>query len=159
MYQVQEAIYNGKNAMLAIAGRPPRHPWQQLQSTMSLPKRLLEGFSQGQYFDRENWLISTKTKPRIATPLIKQIQSYFTALPTGQQNPISFSPDLMRLKHVETISTFDHLDPIVAAGKKLGVISAATVLLEASINRKKGTAADAQTPCPKRKSWTKTSGK
>jgi len=43
----------------------------------------------------------------------------------------------MRLTHLEMISTLNHPSPIVQAGKKAGVISAATVLLESSISRKK----------------------
>lgn len=43
----------------------------------------------------------------------------------------------MRLTHLEMISTLIHPSPIVQAGKKAGVISAATVLLESSISRKK----------------------
>ncbi|KAF2230138.1 hypothetical protein EV356DRAFT_536694 [Viridothelium virens] len=84
--------------------------------------------------------------PGIATPLIRTIQSLQTEIPRGQHNPNSFSSDQMRLKQIETVSTATHPDPIVAAGKKMGVISAATVLLESSIQRKRSKAAQDSTP-------------
>jgi len=67
-------------------------------------------------------------------------QCGYTEVPEGHQNLISRSSDLMRLTHLEMVSTLDHASPMVQAGKKAAVISAATVLLESSISRKKAAA-------------------
>ncbi|KAL8946052.1 MAG: hypothetical protein Q9222_007498 [Ikaeria aurantiellina] len=47
----------------------------------------------------------------------------------------SWSDDLMRLVHLETVSTFEHPSPAVQAGKRAAVMSAATALLKARISR------------------------
>jgi SAM-dependent methyltransferase len=94
-----------------------------------------------------NYVIAEKVSrgllPGIATPLIRTIQSLQIELLPGQQNIESRSNDMMRIRHLETISTAHHSDPQVAVGKKFGVISAASVLLESSINRNKAAAESA----------------
>lgn len=42
----------------------------------------------------------------------------------------------MRLVHLETVSTYNHPSPAVAAGKKAAIMSAATALLKARLHRK-----------------------
>lgn len=66
-------------------------------------------------------------------------------IPNGYLNPISFSSDLMRITQVQTVSTVNHPSPEVAAIKKIGILQAAVVLLEASLSRRKGIVADLQT--------------
>ncbi|KAL8939218.1 MAG: hypothetical protein Q9211_002841 [Gyalolechia sp. 1 TL-2023] len=61
-------------------------------------------------------------------------------LADGQNNPISWSDDLMRLVHLQTVSTLNHPSPAVELGKKAAVMSAATALLKARISRKQGEA-------------------
>ncbi|KAI9694168.1 MAG: hypothetical protein M1822_003439 [Bathelium mastoideum] len=75
--------------------------------------------------------------PGIAVPLARTIHSMQMEIRPGQQNIDSRSTDLMRIRYLETVSTADHADPQIAVGKKFAVISAATVLLESSINRNK----------------------
>ncbi|KAL8937919.1 MAG: hypothetical protein Q9216_004181 [Gyalolechia sp. 2 TL-2023] len=83
--------------------------------------------------------------PGIATPLVKTILAMKANLADGQKNPISWSDDLMRLVHLETVSTLNHPSPAVEAGKKVAVMSAATALLKARIHRKQ-TALDSLSP-------------
>ena len=45
----------------------------------------------------------------------------------------------MRITQLETISSLNHPSPAVAASKKLGILSAAVALLEASASRRKAT--------------------
>ncbi|KAL8671978.1 MAG: hypothetical protein Q9168_003545 [Polycauliona sp. 1 TL-2023] len=72
----------------------------------------------------------------IAGPLVKSILSVPVAVPTGLQNIVSWTGNLMRLLHLETISTFDHPSPTVEAVKKYIIKSASTALLGHSINRR-----------------------
>ncbi|KAI4220859.1 MAG: hypothetical protein L6R36_007312 [Xanthoria steineri] len=74
--------------------------------------------------------------PGIAGPLVKTILSVPVTVPQGQQNIVSWSRDLMRLVHLETVSTCNHPSPAVAAGKKAAIMSAATALLKARVHRK-----------------------
>ncbi|KAL8727029.1 MAG: hypothetical protein Q9166_006327 [cf. Caloplaca sp. 2 TL-2023] len=74
--------------------------------------------------------------PGIAGPLVKAIVSLPATLADGQKNPISWSEDLMRLIHLQTVSTLDHPSSAVEEGKKAAVMSAATALLMARISRK-----------------------
>ncbi|KAL8682521.1 MAG: hypothetical protein Q9186_001468 [Xanthomendoza sp. 1 TL-2023] len=87
-----------------------------------------------------NYVIAEKMDrgllPGIAGPLVKSIVSIPATLADGQKNPISWSEDLMRLIHLETVSTLNHPSPVVEAGKKAAVMSAATALLMARISRK-----------------------
>ncbi|KAL9002006.1 MAG: hypothetical protein Q9188_005046 [Gyalolechia gomerana] len=87
-----------------------------------------------------NYVIAEKIDrgllPGIATPLVRTILSMKAALADGQKNPISWSDDLMRLVHLETVSTLNHPSSAVGLGKKTAVISAATALLKARISRK-----------------------
>lgn len=85
--------------------------------------------------------------------------SYSFEIQIGHENPISRSSDLMRLTYLEMVPTLNHPSPMVQAGKKAGVISATTVLLESSISRKKAAAlsfsastVDAQMLCKEIKS-------
>ncbi|KAI9710158.1 MAG: hypothetical protein M1820_002960 [Bogoriella megaspora] len=86
-----------------------------------------------------NYIIAEKVArgliPGIAVPLARTITSLQTEVLPGQQNVDSRSTNLMRIKHLETVSTADHPDPRIAVETKLAIISAATVLLESSINR------------------------
>ncbi|KAL8837307.1 MAG: hypothetical protein Q9170_002564 [Blastenia crenularia] len=92
-----------------------------------------------------NYVIAEKIDrgllPGIATPLLKTILSLKAPLADGQTNPISWSDDLMRLVHLETVSTLNHPSPAVEAGKKAAVMSAATALLKARIFRKENASA------------------
>ena len=45
--QDQEGICSGKNVMLVTVGLALKQQWQQLRSIILLPRKLLEGFSQG----------------------------------------------------------------------------------------------------------------
>ncbi|MCJ1312095.1 hypothetical protein MMC25_005769 [Agyrium rufum] len=96
-----------------------------------------------------NYVIAEKSArgllPGIATPLSRTIQSLQIQIPPGQQNPVSWSSDLMRIQHLQTVSTAQHPDPLVAYAKKFAVISAASVLLEASIGRKQAELANGST--------------
>jgi len=95
----------------------------------------------------------------VATPLLKTIMSYSVEIPIGHENPISRNSDLMRLTHLEMVPTLNHPSPMVQAGKKAGMISAATVLLKSSISHKRAAAlsfsastVDAQMLCKEIKS-------
>ena len=79
---------------------------------------------------------------RIATPLTKTIMSYTTLIPDGLFNSISRSPELMRITHLDTIPSLNHPSSAVAALKKQGILSAAVVLLEATIVRRKAMMTD-----------------
>ncbi|KAI4253280.1 MAG: hypothetical protein LQ352_003777 [Teloschistes flavicans] len=89
-----------------------------------------------------NYVVAEKVDrgllPGIAGPLVKSILSLPATIPEGYQNPISWSKDLMRLIHLETVSTLDHPFPAVGAGKKMAIMSSANVLLMARISRKSG---------------------
>lgn len=89
-----------------------------------------------------NYVIAEKVDrgllPGIATPLLRTILSLKATLAKDQKNPISWSDDLMRLVHLETVSTLHHASPLVEVGKKAAVMSAATALLKARIFRKQG---------------------
>ena len=66
-------------------------------------------------------------------------------IPDGQLNPISRSTDLMRITQLETISTYNHNSPVVAAGKKPLVLSTAAAFLQAGALRRKQIIADPST--------------
>ncbi|KAL9582653.1 MAG: hypothetical protein Q9212_003175 [Teloschistes hypoglaucus] len=89
-----------------------------------------------------NYVIAEKVDrgllPGIAAPLVKSILSLPATIPEGYQNPVSWSKELMRLIHLETISTLHHPSPAVEAGKKMAVKSSAIALLTARISRKSG---------------------
>ncbi|KAL9045095.1 MAG: hypothetical protein Q9214_001821 [Letrouitia sp. 1 TL-2023] len=87
-----------------------------------------------------NYVIQEKADrgllPGFAGPLVKAILSQEAPLADGQRNPISWSRDLMRLQHLETVSTLSHPSPVVEAGKRIQLIAAATALLKARLVRK-----------------------
>ncbi|KAL8960810.1 MAG: hypothetical protein Q9193_002544 [Seirophora villosa] len=74
--------------------------------------------------------------PNIAGPLVKTILSMQVMVPDGQQNILTRNRDLMRLIHLETVSTFKHPSSTVKAGKKAAATSAAVAFLKARIHRK-----------------------
>ncbi|KAL8776839.1 MAG: hypothetical protein Q9194_002904 [Teloschistes cf. exilis] len=76
--------------------------------------------------------------PGIAAPLVKSILSLPASIPEGYQNPVSWSKEMMRLIHLETVSTLDHPSPAVEADKKMVVMTVAIFLLTSRINRKSG---------------------
>ena len=53
----------------------------------------------------------------------------------GHIAPLCWTGDLMRVLHLDTFSTMDHASPIVQAGKKLGIRTAAVQLLQAGLSR------------------------
>ena len=73
---------------------------------------------------------------RIATPLVKALQSGSIPVPTGNLSPVSWSGDLLRILHLDTFSTMDHPSPIVQAGKKQGIKTTAIQLLQAGMSRR-----------------------
>ncbi|KAL9598534.1 MAG: hypothetical protein Q9219_004436 [cf. Caloplaca sp. 3 TL-2023] len=87
-----------------------------------------------------NYVIAEKIDrglhPGIAAPLVKAIVSSSAPLADGQHNTITWSPSLMRLTHLETISTLGHPSPAVQAAKDAVVMSAAKALLQARMTRK-----------------------
>ncbi|KAL9610246.1 MAG: hypothetical protein Q9167_005042 [Letrouitia subvulpina] len=87
-----------------------------------------------------NYVIQEKVDrgllPGFAGPLVKTILSHEAPLADGQQNPISWSRNLMRLQHLETLSTLNHPSPTVEAGKRTQVITVGTALLKARLARK-----------------------
>ncbi|MCJ1263855.1 hypothetical protein MMC22_003725 [Lobaria immixta] len=97
-----------------------------------------------------NYVISEKIarglSPGIATSLLKMIQSYSTPIPDGQLNPISQSPQLIRITQLETVSTYNHNSPLVAAGKKPLILSVVAELLGAGLVRRKAAIGDSSTP-------------
>ena len=84
----------------------------------------------------------------ITMPLVKTIQSFSTPIPAGQVSPICWTGDLMRILHLETISTMNHPSPVVQAGKTHAIKSTALALLQAGISRKDFRAAQTQSPSP-----------
>ncbi|KAI4262734.1 MAG: hypothetical protein L6R42_002093 [Xanthoria sp. 1 TBL-2021] len=87
--------------------------------------------------------------PSIAGPLVKTILSVPVTVPDGQQNIVSWSKNLMRLIHLETVSTFNHPSPAVEMGKKAATMSVATALLKARLHRKSTEAQDSLEPDPR----------
>ncbi|KAL8686241.1 MAG: hypothetical protein Q9218_007247, partial [Villophora microphyllina] len=80
----------------------------------------------------------------VVTPLIKAIMAFSMDVPEGRHNPISRSSDLMRITHIETISTLHHPSPVVQASKQLVAVTAAIMLLESIVARKRVAAKDPQ---------------
>ena len=57
---------------------------------------------------------------------------------------ISWTGDLVRVIHLETISTMDHPSRAVEAGKKQGIMGVAVALLQAGVSRRQMLVAEAQ---------------
>lgn len=70
------------------------------------------------------------------------LQSYSTPLPAWQLNSISRNSWLMRIVHLETISTRNHPSPVVAAAKLQVILAAAIALLCSGLSRKETIAAN-----------------
>ena len=73
---------------------------------------------------------------RIASPLVKAIQSIQTPIPPGNLDPISWTGDLVRIMHLETISTMNHPSRVVEGGKKQIIKEATVLLLQAGVSRR-----------------------
>ena len=67
---------------------------------------------------------------------MKTILSMPVTVPDIQHKIISRNNDLMRLVHLETVSTFNHPSLAVEVGKKAAAMSAAVSLLKARVHRK-----------------------
>ena len=68
--------------------------------------------------------------------MVKAIQSIQTPVPTGMVNPVSWTGDVVRIMHLETISTLNHPSRAVQAGKNQIVLGVAVRLLEAALSRR-----------------------
>ena len=68
--------------------------------------------------------------------MVKAIQSIQTPVPTGMVNPISWTGDVVRIMHLETISTMNHPSRAVQAGKNQIILGVAVQLLEAALSRR-----------------------
>ncbi|KAK3167845.1 hypothetical protein OEA41_004291 [Lepraria neglecta] len=103
------------------------------------------GYLQWQEFDPiDSWAVPDTPNARIAAPLIRAIQSFQTPISTGNVNPISWTGDLVRIMHLETISTLNHPSRAVEAGKKQEIMGAAVQLLQAGMSRRQSLAAQVQ---------------
>ena len=74
---------------------------------------------------------------RIVTPLIKTIQSLTTPVPPGKLSPLSWSEDILRIMHLETLSTTAHPSPLVQRGKGHAIKAAALQFLQIGVSRKR----------------------
>ena len=72
------------------------------------------------------------------------MQSIQTPVPKGMVNPVSWTGDVVRIMHLETISTMDHPSRAVEAAKKQVVLGVAVRLLEAAISRRQTLLANEQ---------------
>ena len=72
------------------------------------------------------------------------MQASHAPIPSGMVDPISWTGDLVRLIHLETISTMNHPSRAVEAGKKQVVMGAALQLLQAGISRRQILVTEAQ---------------
>ena len=72
------------------------------------------------------------------------MQSIRAPIPSGMVDTISWTGDLVRIIHLETISTMDHPSRAVEAGKKQEIMGAAVVLLRAGVSRRQMLLAEAQ---------------
>ena len=83
-----------------------------------------------------------KTLLSIVTPLVKQIQLLSTPIKSHQKNSIVWTNDLVRIIHLETLSTENSPSRFIQAEKSNHTLTAAVVLLRAGAARRKRLAAD-----------------
>ena len=72
------------------------------------------------------------------------MQSIQSPVPKGMVNPVSWTGDVVRIMHLETISTVNHPSSAVEAGKKHIVLGVAVRLLEAAVSRRQTLLANEQ---------------
>lgn len=72
------------------------------------------------------------------------MQSIPAPIPSGMVDPISWTGNLVRIMHLETISTMGHPSQVVEAGKKQEIMGAAVQLLQAGVSRRQTLVAEAR---------------
>ena len=80
------------------------------------------------------------------TPLIKEIQQLSTPIISGQRNAITWTNDLVRILHLETLSTATSRSPLVQAEDTNHTLTVAVALLKAGVARRRQLAGDPSIP-------------
>ena len=75
---------------------------------------------------------------RIVGPLINALLRCQVPVPSGNVNPITWTEQLVRIMHLDTISTTNHPSPVVETGKTNVIRTGAVQLLRAAISRREG---------------------
>ena len=137
--------------MRLTVGLRPKRQIQETLSHLSFPKEKLEAFRQRSLLNRSTHSQMCLLDASIATPLVKALQSLSISIPReqsshtfnkigGKFNPISWTNDLVRIMHLETLSTYKHPSTVVQAGKNDLIVPTAAQFLLAGISRRRALA-------------------
>lgn len=83
--------------------------------------------------------------PAISTPLVRTIQAMAKAPPPRKLNPINWSDEVMRITHLETLSTAGHGSTLVQKEKATIIMTVAVQLIQAGIAGRKARIAGSDT--------------
>ena len=73
----------------------------------------------------------------IVPPLIKEIQLQSTPVGPGLKNSVAWTNDLIRILHLETLSTATSISPLIQAERTSHTLTVAVALLNAGAARRK----------------------